>query len=70
MHTTKETVIPPQSIKKVPVMLKFAKKAEVMFVEQRFMTHWSEGDIYTTPHSLVNREESLLQVSDFSNIAI
>src|SRR5882757_5466275 len=63
-------VIPPETCVTVPVMANFLENSDSLFVEKILAADHNLEDVYATPDSLIDRENPILQVSNFSSTAV
>ena len=65
VQSKSKIVIPPETCVTVPVIANFPEKSDSLFVEKLFSSNRNLEDVYATPDSLIDKENPILQVSNF-----
>lgn len=63
-------VIPPETSVAVPVLARFPKDSNSLYVEKAFSTNRNSDDIYAPPDSLISKDQPVLHVANFSANAV
>jgi hypothetical protein len=70
MRSKLKIVIPPKTCVTVLVIANFPEKSDSLFVEKVFSSNRNLEDVYAAPDSLIDKENLILQVSNFSSTAV
>ena len=70
VRATEETVIPPETCLKVPVICTFPPGCNSMYVERMFHSNRDMEDIYAALDSLVSRDNPFLHMANFSSFPV
>jgi hypothetical protein len=70
VRSKSKIVIPPETCVTVPVIANFPEKSDSLFVEKVFSSNRNLEDVYAAPDSLIDKENPILQVSNFSSTAV
>ena len=70
MRSKSKIVIPPETCVTILVIANFPEKSNFLFVEKILSSNRNLEDVYATPDSLIDKENPILQVSNFSSTAV
>ena len=65
-----DIIIPPESVKKIPVQLNFPENSDTAYIEKIFISNRGEEDIYASPDSLIAKDDCYLRISNFSSFPV
>ena len=70
IHASQSLIIPPETVKLVPVYFNSPSNSDCVFMEKLFFNGRSMEDVYAAPDSLIPREKPQVHITNFTKYPI